>query len=364
MNLRPAILSAPFPWLIIIIAKLFGKKTNIKSPQGKKNKEKNFFKLPRTLTFTYEGKRYIAILFLIGFAAINTGNNLLYLIVAMLLSIIIISGIMSESSLRKIEIERLPSENIYKDKPVKINYKITNIKKKIPSYSLVIKEAPQEELSGTGSYLIKIDNLTSENISSEYTFSKRGFIDLEAIAMSTRFPFGLFSKTRNIDIPTTLLVYPTTLPITTKLSYSGSSSGVTESIKKGFGGDLYGVREHQISDDSRHIDWKSSAKSGLLMHKEFTRDSDREITINFSNYSKEVDSPEETNEDFENSVSKTASLAKHYLELGFSVGLKTLNLNLAPQTGEKQKYLILKELALITPVQSKQTNATVTIEGN
>ena len=55
---------------------------------------------PRRLSFTREGKYFVGITLGVGFAAINTGNNLLYLLLGMMLSLIIASGIMSEMSLR------------------------------------------------------------------------------------------------------------------------------------------------------------------------------------------------------------------------------------------------------------------------
>lgn len=356
MNLRPAILSAPFPWLIIITAKLFGKE-----PKGA-NKNKKLFTLPRTLSFTYEGKRYIAILILIGFAAINTGNNLLYLIVAMLLSIIIISGILSESTLRGVFIERHALGAIYKDSPTKINYSIKNTKKKIPSYSINLIEINQENLLGNGSYILKIDSQSKKNLQVEYTFLKRGLYQLEGLSISTRFPFGLFIKTKKNYIATEVLVYPAIKPLEIKTLNNGSSLGVKESNEKGFGGDLYGARKHRPEDDSRHIDWKSSAKSGTLMHKEFTRDSDKEIIIKFSNYSNEKDIDDGFS-NFEDLVDEAASLIKHFLDKGYSVGLTTLNTKIAPNRGPKHESIIFKELALIKPVYSSSLMSNIAIEG-
>ncbi len=362
MNLRPAILSAPFPWLIMLTAKLFGKEAG-QNPNKKKHK--GVFRLPRTLSFTYEGKRYVAILILIGFAAINTGNNLLYLIVAMLLSIIIISGIMSESTLRKVIIKRQPQGSIFKGEPVKIIYEVTNIKKKIPSYSLTLKESEAEDpggVEGTGTYIVKIDNLSNKTLRAEYRFLRRGLHQLEGVSLSTRFPFGLFTKTKTIDIPMEVLVYPAITPREVEGNYNGSFLGQTVSNKKGFGGDLFGARQHRPEDDSRHIDWKSSAKSGTLMQREFTKDSEREVIINFKNYGGDND----LNEKFETSVDEAASLAEHFFSLGFSVGLTTLGSTIKPNISENNRDKILKELALIKPFPSSSggSQAVVTVESN
>src|SRR6185436_19935940 len=52
------------------------------------------FRPPRKLKFTREGKYFLGITLGVGFAAINTGNNLLYLLLGMLLSLIVLSGVM------------------------------------------------------------------------------------------------------------------------------------------------------------------------------------------------------------------------------------------------------------------------------
>ncbi|MEQ9319041.1 MAG: hypothetical protein RIF41_07760, partial [Polyangiaceae bacterium] len=61
---------------------------------------------PRKLKFTREGKYFLGITLGVGFAAINTGNNLLYLLLGMMLSLIIVSGVMSELSLRTLTVKR------------------------------------------------------------------------------------------------------------------------------------------------------------------------------------------------------------------------------------------------------------------
>ena len=55
---------------------------------------------PRKLKVMREGKYYLGITLGVGFAAINTGNNLLYLLLGMLLSLMLVSGVMSDLSLR------------------------------------------------------------------------------------------------------------------------------------------------------------------------------------------------------------------------------------------------------------------------
>ena len=138
-------LSAPLPWLTAFAKLLTSKKQINKHPHSSpfiKGRLGGLFILPRTLSFTKEGKKFIAILFLIGIAAINTGNNLLYLIVAMMLSIIVISGILSESTLRGIEVVRVMPGHIFAGRPAMVTWAISNKKRVFPSFSIIIDEIP------------------------------------------------------------------------------------------------------------------------------------------------------------------------------------------------------------------------------
>ena len=65
---------------------------------------------PRRLRATREGKYFVGITLGVGFAAVNTGNNLLYLLLGMMLSLIIASGILSEVSLRDLSLTRTPPD--------------------------------------------------------------------------------------------------------------------------------------------------------------------------------------------------------------------------------------------------------------
>src|SRR5262245_40505715 len=50
---------------------------------------RRWIKPPRRLKFTREGKFFVGITMGVGFAAINTANNLLYLLLGMLLALIV-----------------------------------------------------------------------------------------------------------------------------------------------------------------------------------------------------------------------------------------------------------------------------------
>ena len=69
------------------------------------------FRLPRQLRVPFAGRAFLLVTLGVGVAAVNTGNNLLYLALSLNLSLILLSGILSEGTLRHVTLKvRLASE--------------------------------------------------------------------------------------------------------------------------------------------------------------------------------------------------------------------------------------------------------------
>src|SRR3954451_5659740 len=95
---------------------------------------------PRRLSFTREGRIIVILSVGVGFAAINTGNNLLYLLLGWLLSFIIASGILSELTLRALSVERRPPPRIFAGEPFLMEVHIKNAKPNRASYSIEVED--------------------------------------------------------------------------------------------------------------------------------------------------------------------------------------------------------------------------------
>src|SRR5690606_41777220 len=65
---------------------------------------------PRRLKVTGTGRTYLMVTLGVGIGALNTGNNLLYLLLGLLLGVIVLSGLLSERVLRGLHVEREASD--------------------------------------------------------------------------------------------------------------------------------------------------------------------------------------------------------------------------------------------------------------
>lgn len=339
MNIRPAI-SIPLPWLTILIGRIY--------PAAKKEdnrKKSTGFKLPRSLQVTKEGKIFIGVLFCIGIAAINTGNNLLYLTVATLLSLIVISGVMSESTLRGIKVRRALPRHIYKGSPAPMLIEVTNRKSILPSYSFKLMEEETPQMEASQSYMIKLPPGESDAATSRYTFKRRGRFLLTGIKVTTSFPFGIFIKGRVENTKDEVVVYPS-INTVDRIPLRGNiqSKEGAGSSRKGTGTELYNLRKYTFSDDSRFIHWRSAARSRKLMVKEYEEESENAVMIVF--YNQLIRGEEERFEEF---VDEAAGLIDRFIDDGCSVGLKTFSEEIPPAPGPGQLERLLYRLALIEP---------------
>ena len=95
---------------------------------------------PRTLRPTRAGWAFFAITFGVGFAALNTGNNLLYLVLSLMLSFLVLSGVLSESALRGITVERRLPRELYAGSRNPVLLEISNRLKRVPAFAIVVED--------------------------------------------------------------------------------------------------------------------------------------------------------------------------------------------------------------------------------
>jgi len=122
---------------------------------------------------TKEGITFLALSIFVGVAALNTGNNLLYLIFGMMLSFIAISGFMSMINLSRIDVRSVTPQNIFALTPTSFKLLITNKKILLPSYSITV-EVDREK--GFISYL---PAKVTKKANIRYFFKHRGWNEID-----------------------------------------------------------------------------------------------------------------------------------------------------------------------------------------
>lgn len=304
---------------------------------------------------TREGLRLILATLLVGLASLNTGNNLMYLILSVMLSVLSLSLILTFVNLKGIEISLKPEEELFKRRPAKIKIVITNKKRFLASHSIVVTSR-RESPFRLSCYIDRISPGDTIEVYEEILPLRRGIVNLkEELLLWTGFPFIFTERSVKPLIEKTLLIYPEIKDLELPLPFyaSGSRRSTNE-------GDFQKVRPYQYGDDRRLVHWKATAKTGELMIKELGNEEIRKVTIFFDNFIPADISPPSM-DSFEESVSLAASLSERFISADYYLRFVTCNKTIPFGRGREHLLKILDHLAIVSPVTSPLSqNPTVT----
>lgn len=313
---------------------------------------RRLFKPPRSLRATRPGWCFVAIIFGVGFAALNTGNNLLYLVFALMLAFLVLSGILSETSLRGVTVERIVPREVFAGASNLVLLRIRNRQTRIAAFALSVEDRldPVSSRGASGSatagrcFVLRVGPQSVVDRSYALIPARRGELELATLRVSTRFPFGLFVKSVEIDAPESVLVYPALLPVTPALAAQGSRQETDQRPGRSPIGDaLAGVREFVRGDSTARVHWRRSVRSGRLVVGERDGHTAAEVEILL------LFGGEPTPAAIEGRISRAASELVHHLDAGHRVGLRTRTVRFAPATGPAHRGELLRFLARLEP---------------
>ena len=221
----------------------------------------------RTIWPTRDGWWSLLVVIGLGVAAINTGNNLLYLLDSLLFGLIVVSGVLSEMVMRGLSLASIEPEEIHAGQPAPFGAAVTNRKRWLTSYSITV-ETLSPHARPRVLYLPRVGAGTERLVTWEETLAARGRHRLGGIRIATRFPFGLFLKAGRAALTSDVVVFPAVHPISSELLRQLGATGQAPARRRGAGSDLYNLRVYRSGDDPRLIHWRSSAKTQTLTVRE------------------------------------------------------------------------------------------------
>jgi uncharacterized protein (DUF58 family) len=298
----------------------------------------------------------------VGFAALNTGNNLLYLVLSLLLAFLTLSGLLSESALRGIEIRRTLPREIYAGTENPVRLEVRNSQRRVPAFAIVVEdrcwlphlkrpETPGDWRLDADRDLTVLGRVFALRVGPECTETRsyplvpegRGELRFHSVRVSTRFPFGLFLKSRTIFAPGDALVFPAIEAVQSEVPSAGGESSERSTARSRTGSsDVSGLREWEIGDSLRRVHWKSSLRRDRLHVRTQQEDHQAEIEVRLRTRGAGSKNP------FENRVSWAASEIVSHLAAGLRVGLLTDSTHLRAEFGDPQRIRLLSFLARVT----------------
>lgn len=213
----------------------------------------------RRIRFTAGGVAFTIGTTAVGFAALNTGNNLLYLLLGAMLGFIAVSGWLSEQAIRDLHIERQIPRAVTVGRELVLTYHVRNRKRYLPSLAVELIETGLAEPA----FVSHVPARGRATARSSNGFIRRGVYPLGTLTLSTSFPFGLFRKERDIELPGEVVVWPRH-DLTVRDPAPGAGrlprSGRSPRGALGWRGEYRSLRSYRRGDDPRDIHWKSSAR--------------------------------------------------------------------------------------------------------
>lgn len=334
---------------------------------------------------TRAGIVYVLVTVVIAIAALNTGNNLLYIVVAAMLAAILVSGFASAWALRDLQLDIHLPEHVFAGRPVFGRILLRNPRRILPSFSVQVVSTRKKRKRATKEWRWEVTSFnfpfnrppekqwlhlpdrrlrhvsvvppppgifqgmayfpfvppaSDSTADLELRFDRRGRYQDDSFGVATGFPFAFFIKTRHVALRREVLVYPRVEPTDEFFEILPLVRGEWESFVRGRGSDLYRIREYLPEDSARHVDWKATAKSGSLKVREFAREDERKLCILFDNPQADVISEDS----YEHAVDLAASLAWH-----FSNEEAELSFLLSGTPRMRDLHEFLGALALIKP---------------
>jgi uncharacterized protein (DUF58 family) len=291
---------------------------------------------------TKEGWLYFGALTIIVFAAVNTANNLLYMVLSALLAVLLLSGFLSALNFRFLKVTARIPAHCFAREPFPISVQVRNLKQLFPTFSLQLEPVEQSLFRFSTFYVPLVRPQKHSSDLGQAMLARRGRYALQKVKASSRYPFGFFVKDLDFPVDAECICYPEIIP-QEQINFSDIDiQGSNQRFERGFGHDLYMIRDYLPSDSARHVHWKASAKTSTLKTREYSAEESRRVILAFDRFGH----PDEIAK-FEQLVSYTASLAYHFMHAGIELSLVSDDWQSAKGNSQAILDSILQYLALV-----------------
>ena len=246
-----------------------------------------------------EGLYYLLIMLLVFAGAMIKEVNLLLLLGGMMLGPLLFNWRAVHLTLKGLELQRKSPQAVCAGDPLTVGMRLINRRKHFSSWAVIVEEQIHRQSDAAHnhslwSYTVKEKTLKTTvyfpyvPAGQERTCTYRGRLfdrgryELGPLRITTRFPFGLFSRTISVPKKDTLYVYPRLGRLTRNWleRHRRALAGADRRERRpGPEGDFYGVREWRGGDSLRYVHWRSSARTGKLVVRQFEQPRNRDVAI-------------------------------------------------------------------------------------
>ncbi|HKR64521.1 MAG TPA: DUF58 domain-containing protein [Thermoanaerobaculia bacterium] len=299
------------------------------------------FEFNGVVRVTRVGATYLFATMVLAVAAVNTGNNALYIAVSLMLGCLLLSGLASKGGLKHLEIEIGGIDEAWAGRAAHGTLRIVN-----RSRIWNVRDVVLTSESFATPVLVPIAQRGADlRVEASFLFTRRGLAHVSAIDSYTRYPFGFFLKKRRLRVSSDVVVFPRILQDdATVESYSHVEGDRTMSGRPGMGTDLHALREYAAGDSLRQVHWRKSASIGRWIVKQPEAEAGESVHVVVDPYKPRAT----TDEQFEQMVSEAATFIARAAERELDVTLSLPRVTVRTRAGEGAAPLY-RALALLEP---------------
>lgn len=240
------------------------------------------------LTIRREGWCYLGVISFVFVGALIRDINLLMLLFGMLAGPLVYSVWYGWFALRRVEARRVLPSQVHAGEPFEVAIELTNHRRWFGVWAIVVGDTIQK-VGGrvaprdAGVMFFYVAAGKTLRISYQAQLMERGDYEFGPLTVSTRFPLGLFRRSLSVGNIQTLIVWPRLGRLqnqTRALARHAEQFSHQQQRERGLvEGDFYGVRDWRAGDSRRWIHWRTSARMGELMVRQFERSRTPDLVV-------------------------------------------------------------------------------------
>jgi len=281
------------------------------------------------MKLTPRGRALAAIMALLYFFANQTQVGWLYVMTALAAGLLLAACFVPRRMLRRLSLVRRINGStttadleLYAGDPLAVDLEFQNASR-FPALQLRGAEtcppAPADDRSQPF-FVSTVPPRGSLTLHYETTCARRGWFEFPPVSISTRAPFGFFAARRDLPAPTGVLVFPEYRELDHLSLFDRMPAPQNTFARLGVGGEFIGVREFRPGDSRRHVHWRSTARAGQLIVKEFAEETQPGLTIALDlRASSNIGAGDDTS--LELAIKAAATLARYAERRGLPVSL-------------------------------------------
>ncbi len=269
---------------------------------------------------TREGIYYVGVSLALLIAGLYQQVNLILLVFTLTAGPLLASAFGGRSMLRRLTVARRLPPYVFSGDPLLIDYTVENSRRAYSSLAIFLEDslAPVDRVvSGTVGAAPRVffPRIVARGRARgrwECTGPKRGRYRFQDIDLGTRSPFGIVEHRVTLPLPHELLVYPRVGRLTRRwyhLQRQGTENrGGARHDRSAQQVEYHGLRDYRPGDSPRWIHWRTTARRGELMVKEFEQQNEQDLALLIDPWLPRVKSTAEQREAVEQAVSFVATV--------------------------------------------------------